>query len=351
MNQPRSHAHTKPAVSEAELSGACGTGALLRARREKAGLSIDEVAGRLRIKASFLAAIEKAHVSGLPQGPYAFGFVRSYASFLGLDPQKVLEDFKREAEGIAGKPALVFPEPPGVKRLPAPWIAGGCAMGALVLAIVWFSMSGMRKKDPVSFVPSPVVAVGAGNLDGMPPPASMIQPVSPEPESRPELSGAIGAPLSQDSLSLQTMPPSSPASVAAQVPELPEMDRGLMNGGDDAQDDAWEAPSGPSSSAPVPAVSATPSPAVYGEGASSSRVQVKAVADSWIQVSDGKGAVLFSRLLRAGEIYHVPSVAGVSMVTGNAGGIEISVDGRVRPPVGMSGQVVRDIPLGAPGNR
>ncbi|OFW84255.1 MAG: hypothetical protein A2018_07065 [Alphaproteobacteria bacterium GWF2_58_20] len=348
MNQPRSHPrkpatpHSIPKPSEAELSGAAGTGALLRARREQAGLSIADVADRLRIKPGFVEAIESLHVAGLPQGPYAFGFVRSYARFLGLDPQKVLEDFKREAEGIAGKPALVFPEPPGVKRLPAPWIAGLCGVSALLLALVWFAFLRVRVSDPVH----------------IPPPADMLQMVEETP--LPVL-GMLEETLVDDvpqGIGMEANTPSVapfheaprpekplPANLVPDVPELPDMDH-VADGSDEDMEEAWVSPA-----QPAPVAEPVMSSSVYGEDVRNSRVHVRAAADSWIQVVDNAGAVLFSRLLRAGEVYHAPNMPGLSMVTGNAGGVEISVDGRVLPPVGISGQVVRGISLDPPGSR
>jgi cytoskeleton protein RodZ len=55
---------------------------------------------------------------------------------------------------------------------------------------------------------------------------------------------------------------------------------------------------------------------------------------------------VFSRILRAGETYDLPPEAvGASMITGNAGGIEIQVDGRTLPPLGAAGVVKRNIVL------
>ncbi len=78
-----------------------------------------------------------------------------------------------------------------------------------------------------------------------------------------------------------------------------------------------------------------------------SRVVIHAIADSWLQVTDGRSPSIFAQVLRAGETYHVPNRPGLRFDTGNAGGLEITVDGRPVPPVGPSGSVRRNIPLDA----
>ena len=75
---------------------------------------------------------------------------------------------------------------------------------------------------------------------------------------------------------------------------------------------------------------------------------VRAKLDSWIQVRDGIGRrLLVTRLLRAGETYRVPNQPSLSLLTGNAGGLEILVDGEPVPAIGDVGTVRRDVTLEA----
>ncbi|MBV9200855.1 MAG: DUF4115 domain-containing protein, partial [Alphaproteobacteria bacterium] len=55
----------------------------------------------------------------------------------------------------------------------------------------------------------------------------------------------------------------------------------------------------------------------------------------------------FERVLPAGETYRVPEQTGLSMRTGNAGGLEITVDGVAAPPIGRMGMVRRNVALDA----
>ncbi|NKB45263.1 MAG: DUF4115 domain-containing protein [Alphaproteobacteria bacterium] len=75
-------------------------------------------------------------------------------------------------------------------------------------------------------------------------------------------------------------------------------------------------------------------------------IELRAKSDSWIQVRDGN-ELLLTRLLREGEVYQVPDRQGLTLMTGNAGGLEVFVDGEVMPPLGDVGVVRRGVPLSA----
>lgn len=72
---------------------------------------------------------------------------------------------------------------------------------------------------------------------------------------------------------------------------------------------------------------------------------VTALAESWVQVRDTAGSIVFMRIMKAGEAYHAPNRRGLLLTTGNAGSIEIKVDGRTVPSVGQVGRVRRDLSL------
>lgn len=67
--------------------------------------------------------------------------------------------------------------------------------------------------------------------------------------------------------------------------------------------------------------------------------------NSWVEIKDGKGAVLVSDVLKMGDQYFVPDSPGLTMSLGNAGGVEIMLNGRPLMPLGKEGDVMRDIPL------
>lgn len=65
----------------------------LRLQRKQ---TLEEVAHEIKIKASFLAAIERGEYNKLPSPAYAQGFVRNYATYLGLSRAEIIALFKRE---------------------------------------------------------------------------------------------------------------------------------------------------------------------------------------------------------------------------------------------------------------
>ena len=65
------------------------------------------------------------------------------------------------------------------------------------------------------------------------------------------------------------------------------------------------------------------------------RIVLRATSESWIQVRDGEtGQPLFTGLLESGDVYRVPSVPGLRLTAGNAGGLQVMVDGQVAPSLG-----------------
>lgn len=71
-------------------------GERLREERLRKKLTLSDVEKAIRIKSSFLAAIERGDYSKLPSSAYAQGFVRNYAEYLGLPTRQILAVFRRE---------------------------------------------------------------------------------------------------------------------------------------------------------------------------------------------------------------------------------------------------------------
>jgi hypothetical protein len=81
---------------------------------------------------------------------------------------------------------------------------------------------------------------------------------------------------------------------------------------------------------------------------SPSKIVIRAVIDSWIQVRDIEANQLVAtKLLRHGDTYFVPARSGLTLLTGNAGALEIEVDGKVVPSIGPVGTVRRNVSLDA----
>lgn len=100
---------------------------------------------------------------------------------------------------------------------------------------------------------------------------------------------------------------------------------------------------------PAPMLEEAAAPAggrVYGEENADARILLRATADAWVQVRDREGLVM-TRLLKRGDVYRVPNRDGLTLMTGNAGGLVIEVDGTAMPALGRTGEVRRDVALDA----
>lgn len=75
-----------------------GVGTVLREARNRRKLELSQVEAATRIRLRYLRAIEHEEWDVLPGGVYTRGFIRTYASFLGLDGDRLVSDYREDAE-------------------------------------------------------------------------------------------------------------------------------------------------------------------------------------------------------------------------------------------------------------
>jgi cytoskeletal protein RodZ len=90
----------------------------LRDAREAKGVDLFRVERDTKIRHKFLAALEDGDFADLPGDVYARGFLRNYASYLGLDSDEVEEEWRREVGSTTPvrEPAFVGPRPITMRR-------------------------------------------------------------------------------------------------------------------------------------------------------------------------------------------------------------------------------------------
>src|SRR5215510_10677238 len=84
-----------------------GFGQRLRDARERRGVSLRQIANATKISAGVLEGLERNDISRLPGGIFGRGFVRSFASEVGLDPEMAIRQFIAQFGGesvVAGDP-------------------------------------------------------------------------------------------------------------------------------------------------------------------------------------------------------------------------------------------------------
>jgi cytoskeleton protein RodZ len=328
----------------------------LRGRRIECGLDIDYVAQILRIRPAVLTAIEKGEFDQLPGPAYAVGFVRSYATYLGLDAEALVVRFKNETTAIARRPHLEFPLPIRDSRVPTGPLLIICILLAIITYGGWYYLS--AKPDQLAGM-VPTVPERLQHLLSMPTPkkeAAAPDTMAPEPQPQPVAALPADADTPQtsqvaaDPVPLAAAPPppasAAPASTGTPVPAVdgvpPVENRSSVAAA------IPSVPASPDLAQPSIAGDAASKPtgdAAYGAPDGQARVVLRATADSWVQVRDKGSNLLFTRVLKPGEHYNVPNQAGLTLIAGNAGGIDITVDGMNAPSIGEAGRVARNVSL------
>ena len=255
---------TEPAL------GASRVGAEMRAARLRLGWKLPDVAANLRIRLPYLEAIEEGRLSDMPGNAYAVGFLRSYATMLGLDAAEVARRFRAEAQEVNRKPDLTFPAPVPERGIPA----GAVVLLGLVLAAGayagWYRFSGDAR-----------------------PPAVVVPAV---PERLAPAADRVAPPSNPSPQVASILPPPNPSISVPQPPPPPP---------------------------PVAVVPPPPPPPPVDAG----RMVLRVKSDAWVQVREKQGPVLLNRVMRAGETWPVPKGQQLLLTTGNAGGTEVLVDG------------------------
>jgi len=116
-------------------------GADLRAARHRLGWELPEVAAGLRIRLPYLEALEDGRIADLPGNAYALGFLRTYATALGLDPYDLSRRFKAEAAAVNRKTELAFPVPVPERGVPAGAVVLLGAVLAVGAYVGWYRLS------------------------------------------------------------------------------------------------------------------------------------------------------------------------------------------------------------------
>lgn len=116
---------------------ATGIGETLRAARREQGRSLADAAAETRVRETYLAALEQDDFTAIGGDVYAKGFLRSYAKALGLDPEPLLEAYRREfGAGDTGVPVTSQPVEPARSPRRQPGMVVIVAAGGVVLLVL-----------------------------------------------------------------------------------------------------------------------------------------------------------------------------------------------------------------------
>jgi helix-turn-helix protein len=121
-----------------------GIGEALHSERRRLGLDLDEIEAATKIRSRYLRALEDEDWDTLPGGAYTRSFIRTYASYLGLDGERLADEYRRLHEETEERyPRLDPVRPPrrpGRDRGPLTTSGGGprpaLVAGGLVILLV-----------------------------------------------------------------------------------------------------------------------------------------------------------------------------------------------------------------------
>lgn len=175
-------------------------GDLLRRERERRGDQLDYIAEYLRIRPSFLRALESSRYEEFPADAYVIGFLRSYAEFLGLNGKDAIDYYRREMAGRRRKPTLAMPTPLSEGRSPTVAIVIAAVVAVLLIYVIWYSVSGSDRAT-VS-VPPPVPPLSGET--------SHSTTTATTANTMPAATPAITEPAPTKTASVETAPPAQP---------------------------------------------------------------------------------------------------------------------------------------------
>ena len=343
-------------------------GDLMRGERATLGKSLLDIQRELKVKATYIAAIENADVTAFETPGFIAGYVRSYARYLGMDPEWAFEKFCREAnfEVAHGMSSAASSASVTAMRARQSLADGRDPIASLNTSFSPRGYSLMSRVEPgaVGSFAVLIALIGALGYGGW----SVLQEVQ-----RVQLAPVDQAP----SVVAELDPLAGVQGGAALTRSAPVVDAGeaelLAANGVTAdpldrlyEPQALNVPVLTARDGPIAAINprisgalaaeATPLDATAGSPASDGAVQVVAAAKpgvevlavrpSWVRISAADGTVLFEKILDAGERYAVPPLQqAAELRSGNSGSIYFVVNGQTFGPAAPGAQVVKGVSL------
>ncbi len=111
-------------------------GDMLKTAREAVGQDVAFVSNALRIREDHLVALEENDIQALPAQAYAIGFIRTYATYLELDCDSLIELYKDQA-GRASGVRLDFPVMKDKSELPSTALVIGLLVVVAAAYLFW----------------------------------------------------------------------------------------------------------------------------------------------------------------------------------------------------------------------
>lgn len=347
-------------------------GDIMRGERATLGKSLLDVQRDLRISAEYLDAIENSDASKFKAAAFISGYVKSYARYLGLDPEKTLEQFCAESgfalqsaqkgrDSFARRTAQKSVKAPithnrdisistplaktvqsdGIfARLDAAALGSVAVLVALIALIGYGAVALFKEVQQVSIVPVEEPPVALSDFDMSTIMDTSIAAIEDTSQESPTTLDRFYEPqaLSVPVVVARDAPISSlnPMDVGAySSPEgMPTIDRATgqlaLDRADLTADGATEA------SAQLPQVN---------EDAPKT-IKLVALEPAWVRVKSVEGTVLFEKIMQAGEAYDVPQLeTPPTLRAGMSGYLYFQVGNKAYGPLGEGTSAVKNVTM------
>jgi cytoskeletal protein RodZ len=345
-------------------------GDVMRGERATLGRSLLDVQRELKIKATYIAAIENCDVSAFESQGFIAGYLRSYARYLGLDPEWAYAKFCAEAgfapthgmSQAASAPRSLSNAPLGQKVLRDPFIdpkatfvprgkslLSGIEPGAigsmlvlvgLIGAIGYGGWSVLREVQRVQLSPVEQAPVVVADIDPLGNVSGEAPLVRSAPKVEVQSADASADPVAQaggQGVDRLYRPQ------ALDVPVMASRDGPIA--AIDPRTGGTIGAAGTRAAGTDP-VAESVEAAIQVVEAEVPAVELLAVRPAWVRVQAADGTVLFEKILDAGERYAVPQMeAPVVLRAGNSGSVYFAVNGKTYGPAAPGAQVVKNVVL------
>lgn len=345
-------------------------GDVMRGERATLSKSLLDVQRELKIKASYIAAIENADISAFETPGFVAGYVRSYARYLGMDADWAFNRFCEEANfsvahgmsAAASGPrkspvrSVQYSDPlanPNASFVPrGEAFLAGIEPGAIGSILVLVALIGgigfggwtvLQEVQKVNVTPVDQAPGVIAELD----PLATVTAAAGEDEDSPDLAlaalpGEAAAPAAPDAFDRLYRPETLdvPVLVARDGPiaAIDPRTVGMLV----AQSASPTTDAIPASEMAVP-LSETPVQVV---AADVPEVELLAVRPAWVRVQTSDGTIIHEKILDAGERYTLPKLETPPVLrVGESGALYFAVNGQTYGPAGDSGVVTKNVVL------
>ncbi len=298
-------------------------GETLRIAREDKGWPLSAVAQQLNLTERSLARIEAGDFSQLPGHTFARGYVRAYAKLLGLDQNRLVQEFDlhtgTNASGSNVNSLGRIEEPGRLSRSFMRFF--GFALLLLLAAVAWYWWQERMAREATTPPVSALERIEVEGADGTTE-IHLLDRADEGAEQQSEQPVEQTAPLADSN--------ENEAIESEQAPATTDVQGTITEpAGEAAQSLPLTLPDSPTQSADATASPAPTSasndtaPPVAGEA----QLELSFTADCWTRVSDADGRVLFSALAKAGTSRAVSGKAPLDVHLGYARGAQLSYNG------------------------